>query len=86
MTFANPDAFLLLLLLAPLALAKLVGDRTARRRLQGVCRRRVCRRQRAAGWVGGWRGTESKAVPLPLPAAGDADSCGCRMLLALPLY
>ena len=52
MTFANPDAFLLLLLLAPLALAKLVGDRTARRRLQRLAGPQLLPQLSRGGWRG----------------------------------
>ena len=55
MTFANPDAFLLLLLLAPLALAKLAGDRTARRRLQRLAGPHLLPQLSRGGWRG--RGT-----------------------------
>jgi len=52
MTFANPNAFLLLLLLLPLAGAKLLGDHWARRRLQRLAAPGLLPQLRRGGWRG----------------------------------
>jgi len=52
MTFANPDAFLLLLLLIPLALTKILGDGMARRRMHRIAGRLLLPRLRRGGWKG----------------------------------
>jgi Ca-activated chloride channel family protein len=52
MTFANADAFLLLLLLIPLALFKILGDGVARRRLHRIAGPRLLPQLRRGGWRG----------------------------------
>ena len=52
MTFANADAFLLLLLLIPLAVAKIIGDGMARRRVLRIAGARLLPRLQRGGWRG----------------------------------
>jgi Ca-activated chloride channel family protein len=52
MTFANANAFLLLLLLVPLAVLKIIGDGVARRRLHRIAGPRLLPQLRRGGWRG----------------------------------
>jgi len=52
MTFANPNAFFLLLLLVPLAAFKIIGDSVARRRVHRIAGPRLLPSLRRGGWRG----------------------------------
>lgn len=52
MTFANTDAFLLLLLLVPLAVIKIVADTLAKRRLRRIAGPKLLPGLRRGGWRG----------------------------------
>lgn len=52
MTFANPNAFLLLLLLIPLAVLRIAGHAIARRRLHRIAGPRLLPQLRRGGWRG----------------------------------